>query len=85
MCDDEVFADRFPHQSAMLENPVLVRLSRLLHARIAYEVAITKTPQNSAEYPIVLHDLIRLNSTVSRVQTPKCTMMKFSLIDTVIN
>ena len=45
MYDDEIFADRFRYQLAMLEIPLLVRLSRLLHAHIAYEVAVPKSPQ----------------------------------------
>ena len=32
-----------------------------------------------------LHDLIRLNSIVCHVQTTRCTMMRFSLINSAIN
>ena len=59
MYDDEVFADPFHYQLTMFESPLLVRLSRLLHAHIAYEVAVPKSPQKYAEFPIVLYDLMR--------------------------
>ena len=39
MYDDDVFADRFRYQLTMLEIRLLVRLSRLLHAHIVYEIA----------------------------------------------
>ena len=35
--DDVVFADRFRYPLAIFGNRVLIRLSRLLHAHIAYE------------------------------------------------
>ena len=40
--DDEVFADRFCYQLNMFEIRVLVRLSRLLDAHIAYEIAVAE-------------------------------------------
>ena len=36
------FADRFRYQLSMFEIRVLIRLSRLLHAHIAYEMAAVK-------------------------------------------
>ena len=46
---------------------------------------LKKRPQHSAEFPIVLHELILLSSFVRRVQTTRDTMMYFSLINFVIN
>ena len=40
--DDEVLADRFRYQLTMFEIRLLVRQFRLLHAHIAYEVAVAK-------------------------------------------
>ena len=40
---------------------------------------------NSADVSIVCHDFILSNSTASRVQTTRCTMMQFSLVDSAIN
>ena len=40
---------------------------------------------NSADFSIIYHDLILSNSIACRVQTPRCTMMRFSLIDSAIN
>ena len=42
MYDDEVFADRFRYQLTMFEFRVLVRLSRLIRAHIAYEIVVAK-------------------------------------------
>ena len=42
MYDDDVFVGRFRYQFTMFETVVLVRLSRLLYARIAYEIAVAK-------------------------------------------
>ena len=44
--DDSVFADRFRYEWTMFWIPVLICLSRLLHAHIAYEI-------DTAEFPIV--------------------------------
>ena len=71
MYDDEVFADRFRYQLIMFEIRLLVRLSRLLHAHIVYEVAVAKSPPKYAEFSIVLHDLKRLDSILCRVQTKR--------------
>ena len=40
--NDKVFADRFRNELAMFDDGVLVRLSRLLRAHIAYEIAVAK-------------------------------------------
>ena len=42
MCDDEVFAGRFRYQLTMFEIQLLVRLSRLAHDHIVYEIAVVK-------------------------------------------
>ena len=42
MCNDEVFVDRFRYQWTVFEIGVFVRLSRFLHAHIAYEIAAAK-------------------------------------------
>ena len=42
MYDDAIFADRFRFQLAMFGIRVLIELSLLLHAHIAYEIATTK-------------------------------------------
>ena len=52
MYDDEVFADRLSYQLIMLEIRLLVRLSRLLHAHLAYEVAVAKSPPKYAEFTL---------------------------------
>ena len=78
--NDEVFADRFRYQLIMFEIRLLVRLSRLLHADIACEVAVAKSPPKYVEFSIVLHDLKRLYSIFCRVQATRYTMIIFSLI-----
>ena len=42
MHDDDVFAGRFRFQLTMFEVRILIGLSRLLHAHIAYEIVISK-------------------------------------------
>ena len=42
MHDYEIFLDRFRYQSSMFEILVLLRLSRLLHDPIAYEIDVAK-------------------------------------------
>ena len=49
--DDAVFANRFHYQLALFGIRVLIWLSWLLHAHIAYTVPISS--QHSAEFPIV--------------------------------
>ena len=49
MYDDAVFADRFHYQLNMYGIRVLLVISRILHAHIAYEI---DTSQHSDEFPI---------------------------------
>ena len=51
--DDAVFAIRFRYQFTMLGIRVLIWLSWLLHAHIAYIPDFAKSSQHSAEFPIV--------------------------------
>ena len=54
MYDDAVFANRFHYQLTMLGIPLLIWLSWLLHAHIAYKTDGAKIiSQHSAEFPIV--------------------------------
>ena len=85
MYDDARFADQFRYQFTMFGNRLLIGLSRLLHAHIAYEVDTAKIIAAFCRISYCLYDLIRLNSIACRVQTTKYTMMQFSLIDSVIN
>ena len=61
MYDDAVFAERVCYQLPMFDIRVLIELSRLLHAHIAYELDTAKII--SAFYIISyrLHDLIQIN------------------------
>ena len=62
-------------------NSSIDRLSRLLHAHIGYEIDTAKIIAAICRISYCLHDLIRLNSIVCHVQTTRCTMMWFSMID----
>ena len=42
MYNDEVFADRFRYQLTMFEVCILIGLSRLFHAHIAYEIVLSE-------------------------------------------
>ena len=85
MYDNASFADRFHCQLTMLGNRVLIGLSRLLHAQIAYEIDTTKIIAAFCRISYCLHNVIRLNSIVCHVQTTWCTMMWLSMIDSNIN
>ena len=61
MYDDAVFADRFLYQLTMFEIQVLIRLSRILHAHIAYELDTAKIILAFFRNSYRLQDLIRLN------------------------
>ena len=63
-------------------NSSIDRVSRLLHAHIAYEMDTAKIIAAFLRIFYWLHDFIRLNSIVCHVQT---TMIRFSLIDFEIN
>ena len=85
MNGDAVFAFRFRYQLAIFGMRVLILLSRLLHAHIAYEIDTDKIIV-AAFFRIsyCLLDLIRLISIVCHDQTTRYTMMQFSLIDSAI-
>ena len=83
--DDAVFADRLRYQLAMFGISVLMGLSRFLHVYIAHEINTSKITAVFFRISYRLHDLIRLNLIVCHVQTTKCTMMRFSQIDSAIN
>ena len=84
MYDDAVFAIRFRYQLAIFRMRVLIWLSRLLHAHIAYEIDTDKIIAAFFRISYRLLDLIRLNSIVCQDQTTRYTMMQFSLIDSAI-
>ena len=85
MHDDVVFADRFRCQLTMFGIHVLIGLSRLLHAHIAYEIDTSNIIAAFFQISDCLHDLIRWYSIVCHVQTTRCTMMWFSKFDSDIN
>ena len=84
MHDDTVFANRFHYQLTMIGIGVLIWLSRLLHAHIAYEIDTDKIIAAFFRITYCLLALIRLNSIVCHDQTTRYTMMQFSLIDSAI-
>ena len=79
------FSDRFRYQLTTFEIRVSIGLSRRLHTRIAYEIDTSKIIAAFCRLFCCLCDLIRLNSIACRVQRARCTMMRFSLIDSTIN
>ena len=81
---DAVFAVRFRYQLAIFGLRVLIWLSRLLHAHIAYWIDTDKIIAAAFRISYCLLDLIRLNSVVCHDQTTRYTMMQFSLIDSAI-
>ena len=85
MHDDTVFADRFHCQLTMFGIRVLIGLSLHLHAHIINEIDTAKIIAAFCKISHCFHDLIRLHSIVCHVQTTKCTMMWFSMIDFDIN
>ena len=85
MYDDAVFAARFRFQLTMFGIGVLIGLSRLPHAHIAYEIDTAKIIAAFSRIFYCLLDLILLNSIVYHVQTRRCTVMRFSLVDFIIN
>ena len=84
MYDDAVFANRFHYLLTMFGIRVLIWLSRLFHAHIAYVIDTDKIIAAFLRISYCLLDLIRLNSIVCHDQTTRCTMMQFSLIDSAI-
>ena len=85
MCGDAVFAIRFRYQLAIFGTPVLIWLSLLLHAHIAYEIDSDKIIAAFFRISYCLLDLIRLYSIVCHDQTTRCTMIWFWMIDSDIN
>ena len=85
MCDDAVFTGRIRYELTMFGIHVLIGLSRLLHALIAYEIETSNIIAAFCRIAYCLHDLIRLSSIVCHVQTTRCTMMWLSMIDFDIN
>ena len=85
MYDDADIADRFRYQLAMFGIRVLVWLSSLLHAHTAYISDGAKIIAEFCRISYFLHDFIRLNSIVGYVQTTRCTMIWFSMVDSDIN
>ena len=75
MYDDVVFPDRFCYQLTMFEIRVLVVLSRLLHAFIAYVIDTANIIAEFCRISYCLYDLIWLYSIACRVHTTRCTMM----------
>ena len=67
MYDDEVFVDRFCYHLSMYEIILLVRLSRLLHAHIAYEIAIAKIIAETCRFSKCLawFDVVEFNRLLS--------------------
>ena len=69
------FADRFRYPLAVFGIRVLIGLSRLLLAHIAYEIDTSKIIAEFWWISYCLYDLIRLNSIACRVQTTGYTMI----------
>ena len=84
MYDNAVFANRFHYQLTMFGIGVLIWPSRFFHAHIAYVIDSAKIIAAFCRISYCLHDVIRLNSIVGYVQTTRCMMMQFSLIDSAI-
>ena len=85
MYDDAVFANRLHYQLTMFQIRVLIWLSRFFHSHIAYVIDTDKIIAAFLRISNCLLDLIRLNSIVGDVQTTRCTMILFSMIDSDIN
>ena len=83
--DNAHFADRFRYQLAMFGSRLVIWLSWLHHAHIAYITDGAKIIAAFCRISYCLHEFIRLNSIVGDVQTTRCTMIWFSMIDSDIN
>ena len=75
MYDDVVYADQLRYPLTMFGNRVLIGLSRLLHAHIAYEIDTAKIIAACRRISYCLYDFIRLDSIAGRVQKTRCTMI----------
>ena len=85
MNDDAGFACRFRNHLTIFGIRLLVGLSRLLHAHIAYEIDGAKITAAFCRIFYCLHDFMRLNSIACHVQRTRCTMMWYLVIDSDIN
>ena len=83
--DDVVFANLFRYQFAMFEFRLLVGLSWILHAHNAYKNDNSKIIAQFCRISFVFAWLYTVEFNCFRVQTTRCTMMWFSLIDFYIN
>ena len=74
MYDDKVFTDRFRYEITMFEVCILIRISWLLHAHVAYEIVLTKITNGN------WHDV----GTTCHAGMQKCweTLVQTSKIDT---
>ena len=68
MYDDADFAVRFLYELNVFGIRVLIGLSRLCHAHIAYETDGVKIMPEFCRISYYLYDLLRLNSIVCHVQ-----------------
>ena len=69
------FADRIRYRLTMFWNGVLIGISRLRHAHIAYDLDTAKIIAAFCRISYCLHDILRLNSIACRFQTTRCMMM----------
>ena len=79
MDDDVVFADWFRNQLTMFGIRILIWLSRLIHAHIAYETDTAKSPHHSAEFPIVCmtwYGWIHSSATLTRQDVRWCSFRR---------
>ena len=83
--DDANFARRFRYQLVMFGIRVLIWLSWLLHAHIAYISDGAKIIAAFCRISYCLNDFIPLNAIVGDVRTTRCTMIWFSMVDSDIN
>ena len=83
--DDALFADRFRYLLTMFGIRMLIGLSRLIHAHVAYETDGAKIIAALCRISDCLHDLIRLNAIICHVERARCMMMWFSMMHSDIN
>ena len=85
MYDDAFFADRFRYQLIVFGIRVFIGYLDSFVLKIAYEMDTAKIIAEFCLISYCLYDLIRLNSIVCHVETTRCTIMWFSMIDSDIN
>ena len=83
--DHVVIIERWLYQLTRFWDQLLIVLSPLIHAYIAYKIDSAKIVSVFSRISFWLYDLILSNSIAWRVQTTRCTMMQFSLIDSDMN